>query len=98
LAWFKELIELRRTNPALHSGKMVMLDTANTSVLSYERTTENGAAVVVAMNFTAQPETISLDVPGAVKTLATDDAALKSATSLKNVTLAPYASWIVSVQ
>jgi alpha-glucosidase len=98
LAWFKELIELRRTNPALHSGKMVMLDTANTSVLSYERTTENGAAVVVAMNFTAQPETISLDVPGAVKTLATDDAALKSATSLKNVTLAPYASWIVSVK
>jgi alpha-glucosidase len=98
LAWFKELIELRRTNPALHSGKMVMLDTANTSVLSYERTTENGAAVVVAMNFTAQPETISLDVPGAVKTLATDDAALKSATSLNNVTLAPYASWIVSVK
>ena len=98
LAWFKELIELRRTNPALHSGKMVMLDTANTNVLLYERTTENGAAVVVAMNFTAEPETISLDVPGVVKTLATDDPALKSAASLKNVTLAPYASWIVSVQ
>ena len=98
LDWFKQLIELRRTNPALHSGEMVMLDTANTNVLSYERKTTSGAAVVVAMNFTGQPETVSLDVPGTVKTLATDDPALQSATSLKNVTLAPYASWIVSVQ
>jgi alpha-glucosidase len=98
LEWFKKLIELRRTNPALHSGTMTMLDTANASVLSYERTATSGAAVVVAMNFTAQPQTISLDVPGAVKTLATDDPALQSATSLSHVTLAPYASWIVSVQ
>ena len=98
LDWFKKLIELRRTNPALHSGAMVMLDTANTSVLSYERKTASGAVVVVAMNFTGQPETVSLDVPGTVKTLATDDPALQSATSLQNATLAPYASWIVSVQ
>jgi alpha-glucosidase len=97
LEWFKKLIELRRTNPALHSGDMTMLDTANTSVLSYERKTTSGAAVVVAMNFTAQPQTLSLDIPGAVKTLATDDPGLQSATSLHNVTLAPYASWIVSV-
>jgi alpha-glucosidase len=98
LDWFKELIELRRTNPALHSGTMTMLDTTNTSVLSYERKTTSGATVVVAMNFTAQPQTVSLDVSGSVTTLATDDGALKSATSLKNVTLAPYASWVVSVQ
>jgi hypothetical protein len=51
------------------------------------------------MNFTAQPQTISLDVPGTgVKTLATDDPALKSATSLKNVTLAPFAAWVAGVQ
>jgi alpha-glucosidase len=98
LEWFKTLIELRRTNPALHSGTMTMLDTANPSVLSYERKTSSGATVVVAMNFTAQPQTLSLDVPGAVKTLATDDPALQPAASLQNVTLAPYASWIVSVQ
>jgi alpha-glucosidase len=98
LEWFRKLIELRRTNPALHSGDMTMLDTANTSVLSYERKATSGASVVVAMNFTAQPQTLSLDVPGTVKTLATDDPSLDSATSLQNVTLAPYASWIVSVQ
>jgi alpha-glucosidase len=98
LEWFKKLIELRRTNPALHSGTMIMLDTANESVLSYERKTTSGAAVVVAMNFTAQPQTISIDVPGTVKTLATDDPGLQSATSLKSVTLAPYASWVVDLQ
>jgi alpha-glucosidase len=98
LNWFKKLLELRKTNAALHSGAMMMLDTSNPSVLSYERKTESGAAVVVAMNFTAQPQTLSLEVPGTVKTLATDDPALNSATSLKNVTLAPYASWVVSVQ
>ena len=98
LEWFKQLIELRRTNPALHSGTMTMLDTSNPSVLSYQRRTMNGATVVVAMNFTAQPRTISLDVPGKVKTLATDDPALRSTESLQNVTLAPYASWIVGVE
>jgi alpha-glucosidase len=75
-----------------------MLDTANPSVLSYERKRTSGAAVVVAINFTAQPQTISLDVPGAVRTLATDDPALQSAASLKKVTLAPYASWVVGVE
>jgi len=99
LNWFKQLIELRRTNAALHSGSIAMLDTANPSVLSYLRKLENGPAVVVALNFTAQPQTISLDIGGgAVKTLATDDPALKAATSAKSVTLAPFASWIASVE
>ena len=97
LDWFKQLIALRRTNAALRAGEMVMLDTTNSNVLSYERKAP-GATVVIAMNFTAQPETISLEVTGTVKTLATDDPALKAATSLKNVTLAPFASWVVSVQ
>ena len=98
LEWFKRLIELRRTNAALHRGEMVMLDTANANVLSYERKAASGAVVVVEMNFTATPQTVSLDVPGQVTTLASDDPALQGAASLKNVTLAPYASWIVNVK
>jgi len=97
LAWFKQLTALRRSVPALHRGSMTMLDTTNPSVLSYER--EAGASkVVVALNCTAMPQTISLDVAGAVKTLATDDPALATVTSLHSITLAPFASWIVSVQ
>ena len=104
LSWFKQLAMLRRTNPALHDGKQTMLDTANPDVLSYARSTGSGPAVVVAMNFTAEPKTISLDLSGTgitgstVKTLAADDASLKSVHTLKNITLPPYASWVASVQ
>ena len=103
LEWFKKLIELRRTSPALREGKMTMLDTSNNDVLSYVRSTGSGAAVVVAMNCTAQAKTISLDVSGAgvtgtkVKTLATDAASLKSASTL-TVMLPPFASWVASVE
>ena len=98
LEWFHKLIELRRTNPALHSGDITMLDTANNSVLSYVRSTGSDS-VVVAVNFTAQPQTISLDVKsGKAHTLATTDAGLNATSSLKNITLPPYASWVASVQ
>jgi alpha-glucosidase len=104
LAWFKKLIDLRRTLPALRDGKMTMIDSNNNDVLSYVRSTGSGAAVVVAINCTAEAKTISLDVSGAgvagtkVKTLATDAASLKSASTLMNVTLLPFASWVASVE
>ena len=104
LEWFKKLIELRRITPALRDGKMTMLDTSNNDVLSYVRSTGSGAAIVVAMNCTAEAKTISLDVSGAgvagkkVKTLATDASALKSTSSLQSVTLPPFASWVASVE
>jgi len=104
LTWFKQLIALRRTNPALHDGSMILLDSNNPDVLSYVRLASSGAAVVVAINFTADPKPISLDLVSAgihgttVKTLATDTSSLQSITTLKNVTLPPYASWLAGVQ
>jgi len=104
LDWFKQLIALRRDIPALHSGTMTMLDTSNPDVLSYVRSTDSGPAIVVAMNCTAEPKTITLNLSGSgvtgttVKTLAADDEALKSTSTLSNITLPPYASWIASVQ
>jgi len=104
LNWFKQLTKLRRDIPALHDGKQTMLDTSNPDVLSYVRSTGSGPAVVVAMNFTGEPKTVSLDLAGAgvsgsnVKTLAADDASLKAIQSLKSITLPPFASWVASVQ
>ncbi len=104
LAWFEQMMALRRSNPALRSGTMTMLDTSNPDVLSYVRSTGTGPAVVIAMNFTAEPKTLSLDLSSAgvtgtsIKTLAADDASLLSIGTLKNVTLPPYASWVASVQ
>jgi alpha-glucosidase len=104
LNWFKQLIALRRDLPALHGGTLTMLDTTNPDVLSYLRSTGSGPAVVVAMNFTAEPETISLNLAGSgvtgttAKTLAASDDAMKSISTLSNITLPPYASWVASVQ
>jgi alpha-glucosidase len=101
LNWHKQLIAMRRDNPTLRDGKQVMLDESNPSVLSYVREGVAGhPAIVVALNFTDQPQTISLDPSKAnvsgktVTTLLTNAPALRQATSLQNITLPPYASWI----
>ncbi len=105
LNWHKQLIAMRREDPTLRDGKQVMLDESNPSVLSYVREGVAGhPAVIVALNFTAQPQTISLDPSKAnitgktVTTLLTNAPALKQATSLQNITLPPFASWVGSIK
>jgi len=98
LSWFEALIALRRSNTALHDGSMTMLDAGDPKVLAYVRSSRD-QRVVVAMNFSAQPRTISLDVQGSkVATLLTDAPTLRTTTSLKSITLPPFASWVASVQ
>jgi len=59
---------------------------------------------VGSLTFTAQPQTVSLDLAGTgvtattVKTLMTDDPSLQSATGFNSVVLPPFASWVASVQ
>ena len=104
LNWYKRLIAMRRSNPAIHDGQMIMLDEANPSVLSYIRVSPSGTgAVVVSVNCTAQPQTISLDprtagVAGStVHTLLTDAPSLQQQISLSAILLPPYASWVGSI-
>ena len=100
LEWFKKIIALRRTNPALHNGSITMLDATNPDVLSYLRK-DGPNTVVVAMNCTSEPRTISLNPEmkvTSVKTLATTDPSLEATKSLTSITVAPYASWIALIQ
>jgi alpha-glucosidase len=105
LNWYRTLIAIRRNNPTLHNGGLVMLDTTNPSVLSYTRTAPTGAhPIVVSVNFTAQPQTVHLNLTDAgitsttAKTLLADEASLNTITTLTNFTLAPYTSLIAEVQ
>jgi alpha-glucosidase len=59
------MIDLRRGYPALHDGGIVMLDTTNASVLSYVRKGPDGSAILVSLNFTAQYQTVHLDLAAA---------------------------------
>jgi alpha-glucosidase len=103
LNWYKQLIALRRTNPALFEGSMTVLD-PNENVLSYLRKGPPGKpSVVVALNFSAKPQLLKYDFAalgltrGATSTLQTDDPALNRPL-IKPVTLAPFATWIAEVQ
>ena len=62
LNWYKQLIELRRTNPAIREGRQVMLNTSDNNVLMWLRQAAGQPPVVVACNFTAQPQKISFDL------------------------------------
>jgi alpha-glucosidase len=104
LNWHKKLIAMRREVAALRDGGLVMVDTANASVLSYVRTAPAGGhAVVVALNMTAQPQKIALDLTPAgisqkaVRTLLTDNDSLQGVSST-SMTLPPFASWVGAVQ
>jgi len=104
LNWHKKLIAMRRELPALRDGGMVMVDTTNASVLSYVRTAPGvGHPVVVALNMTAQPQKIALDLSPAgisskaVKTLLTNDSSLQGVTTT-SITLPAFGSWVGEVR
>ncbi|MDE3186560.1 MAG: alpha-glucosidase [Acidobacteriota bacterium] len=104
LTWYKELIRLKKTNPAFAEGKNVLLDTANIKVLSWMRQLPGAPTVVVSVNFTAEPQTVSLAIPGVdpgasgkVRTLLKTPGAQDPA-SLGAIALGPFGVYIGEVQ
>jgi alpha-glucosidase len=61
LNYYKTLIRLRKQNEAIRNGDFVMLDEKNPSVLSYLRK-QGGMVVLVALNCTADPQTVHFDL------------------------------------
>jgi alpha-glucosidase len=99
-AWYQELIELKKSTPALAKGDNTMLDTANTKVLSWVRQTPGAPAVVVSVNFTAEPQKVSLSVMGSggkVKTLLKTPGAADPAW-LGEFELGPFGVFVGEVQ
>jgi alpha-glucosidase len=60
LAWYRTLIRLKKTNAAFAHGANVMLDSENTKVLSWMRQSPGAPDVVIAVNFTAEPQMVNL--------------------------------------
>ena len=103
LNWHRHLIAMRRNYAALRSGAMVMLDPDNPSVLSYARVAEDGAAMIVALNMSAAPQTLSVDLAAAgvacrrCATLLSSPSGIASVKAGGSVTLPPYAAWVAAV-
>jgi alpha-glucosidase len=100
LAWYQNLIRLKKTNSALEHGTQQMLDTANDKVLSWMRQAPGEPAVVVSVNFTSKPQMVSLSIPGAsgkVKTLLKTPGAADPE-SLGRFELGPFGVYIGEAQ
>jgi len=103
LNYYKRLIRLRKENEQLREGDFVLTNEKSDTVLSYLRETRNGQAVVVALNFTAQPQIISIDLTSRgvkghhLKTLIASFASGEPA-DLGHITLPPFGSYVGQVQ
>jgi alpha-glucosidase len=103
LEWYEKLLSLKRTNPALHDGEEIMLNTSDPHVLSWMRKGPHGEAVVVACNFTEQPQTVSFNLKAQgvnrfhVKTLLKTPGA-PDPLSLDMVQLGPFGVYVGQVE
>jgi alpha-glucosidase len=66
LNYYRALIRLRKENPQLRDGDFIPVDDKNNSVLSYLRKTNDGKAVLVALNFTPAPQSVAFNFEGYV--------------------------------
>jgi alpha-glucosidase len=100
LEWYRSLIRLKKAVPSLAQGENIMLDTANTKVLSWMRKAPGAPAVVVSVNFTAEPQAVSLSVPGAAgktKTLLKTPGASEPV-SAGSIQLGPFGVYVGEVR
>lgn len=103
LNWYKQLIEFRRSTPALRDGKNIMLNTSDSNVLSWLRQAPGQPAVVIACNFTAQPQKVSFDLSAQGITSKQAKTLMKTPgssdpSSLDNVQLPPFGVYMGQVQ
>jgi alpha-glucosidase len=103
LNWYQTLIKLKKTNATLANGENVMLDTGNMKVLSWLRQSPKGSdgkSIVVATNFTADPQTVNLSagVTGSkLKTLMKTPGA-EEPSSIEKIDLPAFGVYIGEVQ
>ena len=101
-SWYRSLIKLKKSNAAFATGDDTMLDTDNTKVLSWVRQANGASRVVVAVNFTADPQTVNLATSAKmpvthVQTLLKTPGAADP-TSLEAIQLGPFGVYIGEVK
>jgi alpha-glucosidase len=103
LAWYRQLIQLKKSNSVLARGANVMLDESNTKVLSWMRKAPGAKPVVVSVNFSPDPQTVNLTGgsgglrAGPVKTLMRSPAG-KDPASLDHIELGAFGVYIGQVK
>jgi alpha-glucosidase len=103
LNWYKALLALRHTDPALLDGDYIALNETDPNVLSYLRKSGD-SAVLVAINMSAAPQAAHFDLAQqgltatSAKTLLTTQTSLKETASLAQISLEPFAVYVGAVK
>jgi alpha-glucosidase len=103
LNWYKALLALRHTDPALLDGSYAVLNKDDANVFAYLRKVGD-YAVLVAINMSPLPRTVNFDlskyglVANATKTLLTTQTSLRDKTSVEHLALEPFAVYIGAVR
>jgi alpha-glucosidase len=104
LNWYRRLIALRRSNRALQNGRMVMLDPTNASVLSYARVSDEGEVVIVSLNMSPHPQSVSLGLAQAgvrgshLTTLLSSPERLADGAASGPQALPAYGAWVAELR
>jgi alpha-glucosidase len=84
LDWYKRLLKLRHTEPALLEGKWIALNETDRNVLAYLRTYKD-QTLLVALNMSGNPRTVHFDLPAQnLHTTTTTVLSTSPATSLSD--------------
>jgi alpha-glucosidase len=103
LNWYRRLIQLRRTVPALRSGSWRAVDTANRAVLAYLREAPGHPAILVALNMSAADQSVSYARvserlgPGEIRTLASNVRQLRDVRSVGSLKLPAYCALVLEI-
>ena len=97
LSYYRALIALRRRERALHDGAERLIDVGNGQVLSWLRE-QGGRRIVVACNFTAEPQAASLGEAGrSGRTLLASYPGAPATARLDHVVVPPFGAWIAAI-
>jgi alpha-glucosidase len=97
LNYYKVLLRIRKENVALRDGDFEMVNQQDANVLSWVRRSKDGHAVLVALNFTASPQTSNYHL-GEATTVLSSFAKTGAKVDLNSVTLPPYGAYIGEVR
>ena len=104
LNWYKALIALRRSSPAMQKGSVAIVDKKNADVLSFIRTAPtNAKPVLVVLNMTASPKIANIQLQdaglknGVPRTLLVS-LGFAPPKGLGSIALPPYCVWIASIK
>jgi alpha-glucosidase len=97
LNFYKELIRLRRTNAALRDGTYGTLNPNDANVLSFVRKAE-GKSVLVALNMSAQQQTVSYELGEEAQVLLSSPAMKNASVSLKRMAIPGFGVVVAEVK